>query len=156
MWCSSCAIKAHICHLFHRLQKWKGDFYDAISFQHLGFILNLGHDRSPCPLNSISSSDFTSDQFTVVNLAGISIHTIKWCKCNGDFIEDRHLQLLWDRLFPSTITKPQSAFTFNILNEFLIEALECKMLASSFYQKLRRITNNTFPDVLPVCLNMKY
>ncbi|KAI9574133.1 hypothetical protein HD554DRAFT_2010421, partial [Boletus coccyginus] len=43
-----------------------------------------------------------------------------------------------------------TAFTFAILDEFLIEALECKTLASSFYQKLYRLTNNPFPDTLPM------
>jgi hypothetical protein len=52
--------------------------------------------------------------------------------------------------FPSSITKPQTAFTFVVLNEFSIEALEYKMLASSFYQKLCRLTKNPFPDTLPV------
>ena len=144
VWCSSCTIKAHTCHPFHRLQKWKGDFYDAISFQDLGFILNLHHDRSPCPFNSIGSSDFIFNQFTVVNSVGIFIHTIKWCRCNGDSIKDRYLQLLQDRLFPSTITKPQTAFTFNVLDEFLIEALECKMSASSFIRSSEELLTMSF------------
>ncbi|KAF8545706.1 hypothetical protein OG21DRAFT_1381621, partial [Imleria badia] len=76
------------------------------------------------------------------------VHRVKWCRCNGTTLEDRHLQLIHAGLFPATITKPQTAFTFAVLDEFLIEALKCKTSASSFYQKLRRIKNKPFPDTL--------
>ncbi|KAG1718837.1 hypothetical protein EDD22DRAFT_983478 [Suillus occidentalis] len=62
---------------------------------------------------------------------------------------DRHLHLLKARLFPASITHPQSAFTFNILDNFLIDALECKTSAMSFYQKLCCFTNNAFPHKIP-------
>lgn len=83
--------------------------------------------------------------------AGIFVHLVKWCRCNGASDQDKHLQLLRHRLFPSTVVKPQTAFTFNVLDEFLIDSLECKTSAFSFYSKLRRLTDNAFPDALPVC-----
>ena len=86
----------------------------------------------------------------MVDSAGIFVHAVKWCWCDGAKEQDKHLQLLRCSLFPSTVTKPQTAFTFNVLDEFLIDELECKTLASSFYSKLRRLTNNAFPDSLPV------
>jgi hypothetical protein len=86
----------------------------------------------------------------MVDSAGIFVHLVKWCRCNGASKQDKHLQLLRHRLFPSTTFKPQTAFTFNVLDEFLIDSLECKTSASSFYSKLRRLTNNAFPDTLPV------
>ncbi|KAG1841518.1 hypothetical protein F4604DRAFT_1884906 [Suillus subluteus] len=64
---------------------------------------------------------------------------------------DRHLHLLKARLFPASITRPQSAFTFDILDNFLIDALECKTSAMSFYQKLRHFSNNAFPHKIPDC-----
>ncbi|KAG1828201.1 hypothetical protein EV424DRAFT_1344918 [Suillus variegatus] len=63
--------------------------------------------------------------------------------------KDRHLHLLKAKLFPASITRPQSAFTFDVLDNFLIDALECKTSAMSFYQKLRRFTNNAFPHTIP-------
>ncbi|KAI6008512.1 hypothetical protein EDC04DRAFT_2610915 [Pisolithus marmoratus] len=50
------------------------------------------------------------------------------------------------RLFPASISKPKTAFTFTVLDHFLIDALECKTSAMSFYQKLKRFTNNAFPE----------
>ncbi|KAF8141809.1 hypothetical protein EV363DRAFT_1151130 [Boletus edulis] len=61
------------------------------------------------------------DQLTVVDSAGIFVHLVR----------------------------PQTVFTFAVLDEFLIDALECKTSASSFYFKLRRLTNNAFPDSVP-------
>jgi hypothetical protein len=37
------------------------------------------------------------------------------------------------------------------LNYYGIDATECKTSAQSFFQKLRRVTNNAFPDEVPVC-----
>ncbi|KAI6137012.1 hypothetical protein F5141DRAFT_1059940 [Pisolithus sp. B1] len=45
------------------------------------------------------------------------------------------------RLFPASISKPKTAFTFDVLDHFLIDALECKTSAMSFYQKLKRTGN---------------
>ncbi|KAI6017499.1 hypothetical protein EDC04DRAFT_2870101 [Pisolithus marmoratus] len=45
---------------------------------------------------------------------------------------------------------PKTAFTFAVLDHFLIDALECKTSAMSFYQKLKRFTNNAFPERVPV------
>lgn len=148
MWCCSCAVKAHQSLPFHRLQRWNGQFYEIITLGDLGFTLNLGHNGDVCPLNAAEKH---GDPLTVVDSAGIFVHLVKWCGCNGARDQDKHLQLLQHRLFPSTISKPQTAFTFNVLDEFLIDSLECKTSASSFYSKLKRLTNNSFPDTLPVC-----
>ncbi len=151
-WCRTCAVKAHLSLSFHRLQRWNGQFYEAISLADLGFILNLGHNGDVCPLNTDKGG--CGDKITMVDSAGIFVHLVKWCKCNGASSQDKHLQLLRHRLFPSTTFKPQTAFTFNVLDEFLIDSLECKTSASSFYSKLRRLTNNAFPDTLPVRLQI--
>lgn len=115
----------------------------------MGFTLNLGHNRDACPQNTGESEH--GDQITVVDSAGIFVHSVKWCRCNGASNQDKHLQLLQHHLFLSSIFKPQTAFTFNVLDQFLIDSLECKTSASSFYSKLRRLTNNAFSDTLPIC-----
>ncbi|KIJ58482.1 hypothetical protein HYDPIDRAFT_62169, partial [Hydnomerulius pinastri MD-312] len=140
----------HIHHPFHHLQRWTGQFYDSASLQDLGFIWYLGHGGKPCPNNlGDHGSDWSCNRFTVVHSTGVFIHHLKWCRCNDGKLEERHLQLLRAQLFPSTVTRPQSAFSFEVLDHFLIDALECKTSAMSFYQKLRRLTNNACPDSLP-------
>jgi hypothetical protein len=55
-------------------------------------------------------------------------------------------------LFPSTIQRPHTVFTFSVLERYHIESLEGKTSASSFYTQLRRLTDNCFPHLLPVSL----
>jgi hypothetical protein len=43
-----------------------------------------------------------------------------------------------------------------VLDHFGIDAMECKTSAQSFFQKLRRVTNNAFPDEVPVCSDFSY
>jgi hypothetical protein len=151
-WCHTCSVKAHLSLPFHRLQRWNGQFYEVIFLWNLGFTLNLEHNGDVCPLNTGENEH--GNQITVVDSAGIFVHLVKWCKCNGASNQDKHLQLFQHCLFPLTVFKPQTAFIFNVLDEFLIDSLECKTLASSFYLKLRRLTNNAFPDTLPVCFQI--
>ncbi|KAI6013013.1 hypothetical protein EDC04DRAFT_2870857 [Pisolithus marmoratus] len=76
---------------------------------------------------------------TIVHTKGIFTHEISWCSCPGSDLNYWHLD----------ISKPKTAFTFDVLNHFLVDALECKTSAMSFYQKLKWLTNNAFPDRVP-------
>ncbi|KAG1726675.1 hypothetical protein EDB19DRAFT_1643371, partial [Suillus lakei] len=138
--CPSCAVKAHQWNPFHNLQLWNGKFYKSTTLQDQGYVIYLGHGGHWCPLSNL----------VVVYSTGIYSHHISWCQCPGAE-KDRHLHLLKAKLFPASITHPHSAFTFDVLDNFLIDALECKTSAMSFYQKLQCFTNNVFPDKIPDC-----
>ncbi|KAI5985673.1 hypothetical protein EDC04DRAFT_2501820, partial [Pisolithus marmoratus] len=86
---------------------------------------------------------------TIVHTEGIFSHEVSVCNHPGYHPNDWHLDLLRQRLFPASISKPKTAFTFTVLDRFLIDALECKTSAMSFYQKLKRFTNNAFPERVP-------
>ncbi|KAG2047197.1 hypothetical protein BDR06DRAFT_852282, partial [Suillus hirtellus] len=85
----------------------------------------------------------------IVHSSGVFTHNVSWCQCPGSHHE-HHLQLLQAGLFPASTTHPRTAFTFKVLDHFLIDALECKTSAMSFFEKIRRLTNNAFPDTVPV------
>ena len=55
----------------------------------------------------------------------------------------------------STFNRPETAFTLDVLDYYGIDAMECKTSAQSFFQKLliRRVTNNAFPEDVPVSLS---
>jgi hypothetical protein len=132
----------------------------------------MGHGGRPCPHSPISQEwedvdgDINAQEedvgietvkatvsrttaLTVVHSTGVFTHNILWCLCSGSGGQ-QHLQLLEAGLFPASISRPQTAFAFDVLDHFLIDALECKTSAMSFFQKLRRLTNNAFPDSVPV------
>ncbi|KAI6116658.1 hypothetical protein EDD16DRAFT_1520467 [Pisolithus croceorrhizus] len=161
-WCSPCAVKVHRNLPFHKVQRWNGAHYQPTSLMDLGFLWHIGHGGDPCPCNwsgpdPEESGYVTGDgpsnhrkssqfQMTIVHTEGIFSHEVWVYKCPGSDPNDWHLDLLHQRLFPASISKPKTAFTFDVLDHFLIDALECKTSAISFYQKLKRFTNNAFPE----------
>ena len=142
--------------------------------------MNLGHHGNPCPINNNVPQEIRQDDFVegmgigvediqedkdtgqehrqgdilmehvviVVHTTGVFQHHVRWCTCPGHAKED--LQLLCLHLFPASNVRPRPAFTFNVLDHFYVDAMECKTSGDSFFQKLRRLTNNAFPDVVPV------
>ncbi|KAG1764090.1 hypothetical protein EV702DRAFT_1051462 [Suillus placidus] len=84
---------------------------------------------------------------TVVHSSRVFTHNVSWCCCLGS--NPQHFQLLRAGLFPASSIWPRTAFTFEVLDHFLIDALECKTSARSFFEKLTCLTNNAFPDTIP-------
>lgn len=85
---------------------------------------------------------------TLIHVNGVFEHCVRFCRCLGAMSE--HEQLFKHRLFPSTFDRPETAFTFDLLDYFSVDSMECKTSAQSFFQKLRRVTDNAFPDEVPV------
>src|SRR5882724_7617362 len=61
-----------------------------------------------------------------------------------------HIQLFRHGLFSASVIHPKTAFTFDVLDNFYMDAMECKTAGMSFFQKLRRFTNNAAPASVPV------
>jgi CxC2 like cysteine cluster associated with KDZ transposases len=150
-WCRSCLIARHAQHPFHRPQQWKDNSFEHVSLCDLGYIFILGHSGSghSCPEDD---NLFGDRHMTVVHVNGVFEHCIRFCRCPGASFE--HEQLFCHRLFPSTFDRPETAFTLDVLDYYGIDAMECKTSAKSFFQKLRRVTNNAFPDEVPVCWSL--
>jgi hypothetical protein len=88
-------------------------------------------------------------KIVVVASTGIFERSVKWCTCPN--APEKHIQLLRSRLFPATFINPKTAFTFEVLDDFRLDALECNTSALNFMSKLTRRTNETFPGIVPVC-----
>ena len=54
------------------------------------------------------------------------------------------------KLFPASMIRPETAFTFEVLDHFHLDALECKTAAMNFMSKIVRISNEAFPGNVPV------
>jgi hypothetical protein len=83
-----------------------------------------------------------------VDIIGVYHHKLRWCCC--DNAEPHYAQLLRLGLYPASIERPETAFTFSLLDYFEVDAVECKTSANNFYNKLRRLTNSLFPQTVPV------
>ncbi|KAJ7457161.1 hypothetical protein B0H11DRAFT_2199920 [Mycena galericulata] len=95
---------------------------------------------------------FIGDRLRLVHTTGIFSRRVRWCGCMGKdgLVMPQDMQLLEAQFYPATSDRPSTAFTFNVLDEFAIDTLECKTAALSFLSKLRRLTNPVFPLSTPM------
>jgi hypothetical protein len=85
---------------------------------------------------------------TVIDRSGVHEIGVSWCCCPG--APARDMQLMMAGLFPATFRNPKTAFTFRVLKDFHLDNLECKTTPSQFFGRLRRLTNDEFPNTVPV------
>jgi hypothetical protein len=85
---------------------------------------------------------------TIVDRSGIHEIGIAWCCCVE--APQHHMQLMMEGLFPATFHNPKTAFTFWVLEDYHLDNLECKTTPNQFFSRLRRLTNDEFPNTVPV------
>jgi CxC2 like cysteine cluster associated with KDZ transposases len=146
-WCQQCLLHSHNRHPFHRPQQWKDGSFNNVSLSALGFVFNLGHSSSGRSCQD-DGNLFGDRRMVLIHVNGVFEHCVRFCRCQGAASE--HTQLFSHRLFSSTFERPETAFTLDVLEYYGIDAMECKTSAQSFFQKLRRVTNDAFPDDVPV------
>ncbi|KAG1842632.1 hypothetical protein DFJ58DRAFT_665743, partial [Suillus subalutaceus] len=148
--CRPCLIKSHRSLPFHKIQSWISKCFKDVT------LADQGHGGESCPRygasqlcdSEIEALPHDTTPVAIIHSSGVFTHNIAWCHCPGSNSQ-QHLQLLRAGLFPASSTQPKTAFTFEVLDHFLIDALGCKTSARSFFEKLTRLTNNTFPDTVP-------
>jgi hypothetical protein len=169
MFCNKCFLSAHAHLPFHHIEKWSGTCFSHTTLFDEGFILHVGHGRNICDgssgewidepchhLGAEEDSTVPEDQHSdaddpvlvIVHTTGVFQHTVRWCTCSTAPKHD--IQLLRSSLFPASMKLPRTAFTFDVLDHFYIDSMECKTSAHSFFMKLRRLTNCAFPDQVQV------
>jgi len=84
----------------------------------------------------------------IIDRSGVHEIGARWCSCPN--APERDMQLMAAGLFPATFRRPKMAFTFWVLEEFHLDNLECKTTPSQFFSRLRRLTNDEFPNTVPV------
>jgi hypothetical protein len=84
----------------------------------------------------------------IVDKSGVHRLRVHPCRCTG--CPPLDLQYLDMGMFPSSLRKVQTAFTFQVLDDFRMDNLECKTSALKYYNKLRRLTSNVYPESIPV------
>ncbi|KAG1857462.1 hypothetical protein F4604DRAFT_1882997 [Suillus subluteus] len=78
--------------------------------------------------------------------ACVHTHIIKYCTCTDAPSAD--IQLFQMGMFLASFSQPKTAFTFDVLDDFLLDNLECETLAMNYYSKLRRMTTGVFPHLV--------
>jgi hypothetical protein len=101
-------------------------------------------------VNPFKSS--TAKDLVIVDSSGVHQLPVEWCRCPSEGLEldrRRDLDLLKMGLYPASFRRIQTVFTFSVLDDFLLQNLECKTSAQNFYSKLRRTTSKAFPEIVP-------
>ena len=166
VWCKECCLLEHALLPFHRVEMWTGKYFQRSALVDQGYILPLGHDGKQCPSNgkrrpslcllddcNLCTETKPPQEIVIVHSNGIFIHNVHWCSCDKTA---HHLQLSSSGLFPASMHKPSTAFTHDVLDHFHIDALECKTTALSFFNKLRRLTDDVFPSKIKVEVFINY
>ncbi|KIM52521.1 hypothetical protein SCLCIDRAFT_140978 [Scleroderma citrinum Foug A] len=172
LFCSSCCRKEHKLRPFHCVEQWNGTFFEESSLQLAGLVVHLGHGGDPCPSGGLDGEDIAGDVedewediedqpkphhlspgtdrscLTLVHTSGVHFCDVRYCNCPG--AETSHLQLATAGLFPETVKEPRTAFTFQVLDDFIQDNVECGTSAMNYYSKLQRVTSNAFPNLVPV------
>ncbi|KAF5346367.1 hypothetical protein D9757_014172 [Collybiopsis confluens] len=142
-YCASCTVRNHEASPFH-IVEWNGSFFERIALKSLGLVIHLGHSAErPC----VNAFNHSPKLFTILDLTCIHQVHIKFCACAKADV-DRN-QLLRARLFPATVTAPQTAATFELLKFFHMLSFMSKVSVSEYYQTLERMTNNNGTHVPP-------
>jgi hypothetical protein len=117
------------------------DEYQAAA-EHSAFQLGFGSSRPG------QNDKDGNPVITVIDRSGVHEIGVRWCCCPN--APERDMQLMAAGLFPATFRNPKTAFTFRVLEEFHLDNLECKTTPSQFISRLRRLTNEEFPNTVPV------
>ncbi|TEB23531.1 hypothetical protein FA13DRAFT_1567856, partial [Coprinellus micaceus] len=168
--CWTCCGRLHERHPMHRVERWTGTHWEPTWLWRLGVSVQLGHCGRRCPraptchhlpapplLPALNDTSYGaspegrrlngSPVLVVVHTNGV--HHLPFVKCNCMGSDEFHIQLLRAGFYPATSSETRTVFTFELLDLYHIETLACHTAANSFYGKLRRLTNETFPSSVP-------
>lgn len=163
--CGRCCLSSHQRSPFHRIKIWKDNHYGSSNLDDLGLVMHLGHHGKPCPTEHLREGEPSlpgegieeewedlhapTAAILFVGVQGVVMRTVRWCCCEGAKPHD--LQLLGVRLMPATSKQIRTAFTFEVLQDFHMSRLECNTSAMTYFQKIRRMTDNAFQLDVAVC-----
>lgn len=84
------------------------------------------------------------------------IHQIALDFCNCEKAASHVEQLLRGSLFPATSSKPRTAATFRLLEQYHLLSLQSKISAYEFYSSLAKMEDNTGLSHVKVSLNINH
>ncbi|KAI9431655.1 hypothetical protein H4582DRAFT_1822223 [Lactarius indigo] len=117
--------------------------YDTAADFGFGTAANLGYNNSKPGRRDKDGNPI----ITVIDRSGVHDIGVSWCCCPE--APEHDMQLMTAGLFPATFRNPKTAFTFRVLEDFHLDNLECKTTPSQFFSRLRRLTNDEFPNTVP-------
>ncbi|KAF7795849.1 hypothetical protein EIP86_007016 [Pleurotus ostreatoroseus] len=137
--CDVCIVAYHARSPFHRIKRFNGSYYEKVTLQSLGLVIQLGHKHGDPCLHPIAARS----KMVVLHTNGIHPTTIKYCGCDGaGNAGNIRQQLLRYRLFPATDKEPMTCSTFALLETTHLQNVQSKSGVYDLYTALERLTDN--------------
>jgi hypothetical protein len=125
-------------------------FTTPIILDHLFNLLNDALDSGYSEAHILWTGTFGNPLLTIVDFRGVfDLEVLFYAHSNSQSMEE---QLLRTLLFPATFKQIETVFSFSVLDDFLVDNLECKTTAQQYFSKLQSMTSTMFPDYVAVCL----
>lgn len=144
LYCRDCICEMHRHSPFDWVERFENGFFVKKDLSELGFVCHLGHEGAPCPKNL--ESNIKTKAFTVVHKNGFHVVQIRRCAClvnnTAAGIDTDLKQLLYAGLFPATLTRVETLFTFEVLEEHRIHTMKSKMPLLDYVRALSRLTKS--------------
>jgi hypothetical protein len=105
----------------------------------------LGHGGASCRAPVAAPKDFL-----VFDITGIVRVNLDFCGCETSSHIDRYIQLIRAGLYPATIQRPQTAFTFRCLETLHELSLQSKITVFDFYNTLLQKSDKLRLGKIPV------
>jgi len=174
VWCKGCGLSSHMSLPFHWIQIWDGKCFVKSSLLEQGFVMHLGHNGQSCPVQrnpwkmcqwlepkkrrskrQIYLKMFLGLWAVRILLSLLTAMGFSFTTSNGVLAQDLPpiTSNCSDMVYFSQCHPPQDFFHFDVLDHFYMDAMECKTAGLSFFQKLRRFTNNAALASVPVGLH---
>ncbi|KAF6741396.1 hypothetical protein DFP72DRAFT_1115848 [Ephemerocybe angulata] len=132
--CRGCTLAAHSSLPFHHIEYWEDTHFEKTCLQALGLRIQLGHGGGACPNPIVGPKDFN-----IFDTSGVHPVNIDFCGCSAQSDNsNKSVQLLRSSLFPATLSRPQTAFTFNFLDTFHQLTLQAKTTVYDYYNTIIR------------------
>ncbi|PPQ82618.1 hypothetical protein CVT26_001627 [Gymnopilus dilepis] len=145
MRCRSCIVQDHRLSAWHHLEEWTGTHFSRTSVSKLGYRHRLGHNGKRCPSSSPEVS--SGRKMIIVHTNGFHEVFVEFCVCNSS--RSAPHQLMSADLFPATLEKPETAFTFELLDTFQKLSLRSKINAYDYHHALREMTDSVMAEDVP-------
>ncbi|KAG1727897.1 hypothetical protein EDB19DRAFT_1941844 [Suillus lakei] len=90
----------------------------------------------PEDLPSVSGPKFQPKENTMVIIDKSGVHRLEVRCCDCPNVTSPDIQMFQHRFFPASFNRPKTVFTFRVLDDFLLNNLECGTSALNYYSKL--------------------
>jgi len=116
---------------------WKDGFYQRTSLRELGFCFYISHKHTTCPSAGLPKT------ILVIHVNGAHYVDVQFCACSVSpgWVEN-YRQLLRICWYPASFNRPQTAFTFDLLDTYHKLTLQGKLNLYDFHSSIMQKTDN--------------